>query len=63
MLINGWLTKGFVLQEHIDQFVEFAQLVEAQALASMKEDLAFGDIPDEFKGWLRLHTLAREMFY
>lgn len=32
------------------QFTEFASLVETHAVASMKEDIAYGDIPDEFKG-------------
>ncbi len=34
----------------MDSFVEFSQLVEKEAVKSMKEDLAFGDIPEEFKG-------------
>ena len=38
------------VQESIGQFAEFAELVEAKALASMKEDIAYGDIPDRFKG-------------
>lgn len=39
-----------LLQESLKQFTEFAQMVETQAVASMKEDITYGDIPDEFKG-------------
>ena len=38
------------LQESVLQFVEFASRVESEAVASMKEDISYGDIPDEFKG-------------
>ena len=28
----------------------FARQVQSQAVASMKEDITYGDIPDEFRG-------------
>ena len=34
----------------VESFVEFSRLVEAEAVKSMKEDLAYGNIPDDFKG-------------
>ena len=40
------------------QFTEFAQLVDAQEMASMKEDIVYGDIPEEFKGWTLDLTLS-----
>ena len=32
------------------QFMDFAREVDAQAVASMKEDRVYGDIPEKFKG-------------
>lgn len=34
----------------MERFIEFAQLVESHAVESMKEDIIYGTIPDEFKG-------------
>ena len=39
-----------LFQDSIVQFVAFARQVESQAVASMKEDITYGDIPDEFRG-------------
>ncbi len=39
-----------VSQESVQQFNEFSRLVEAKAVASMKEDITYGDIPDRFRG-------------
>jgi len=37
-------------QAVVESFVEFSRMVETEAVKSMKEDLAYGDIPEEFKG-------------
>lgn len=37
-------------QDGIAQFREFAEWVEREAIASMKEDISYGEIPEEFKG-------------
>lgn len=37
-------------EETIVQFRDFALRVSEAAVVSMKEDLSYGEIPDEFKG-------------
>ena len=37
-------------QESIAQLEEFAARVEQAAVDSMKEDISYGDIPEEFRG-------------
>ena len=34
----------------IGQFSEFAERVEKEAVASMMEDIGYGEIPQEFRG-------------
>ncbi len=38
------------MQESITQLTEFASRVQSEAIAAMKEDMSYGDIPEEFKG-------------
>ena len=52
------VTDCLPLQDYIGKFVEFAELVERQAVESMKQDLAYADVPAEFKGEM---CLCKEM--
>ena len=45
--------------EAIQQFAEFAESVHRQAVSSMKEDITYGNIPDEFRDPL-MDTLMTE---
>ena len=53
LLIEGvYHLAGFLRpQDYISHLVEFAGQVESEAIAAMREDVSFGDIPEEFKGY------------